>query len=131
MDNGRPIHAEAFAEFGILRQVLQENRFYRRLDMRDTFQKSARGNDRLQIALLRAGRQRLVRCRVVQVHRHFPHQHRRQIHQRARKVYWLNPEKRAEWNGTDSVMDIYAPHCDAVFEVRNLRQLAAFVAELT
>jgi uncharacterized protein with von Willebrand factor type A (vWA) domain len=53
------------------------------------------------------------------------------IHERARKVYWLNPEKRAEWNRTDSVMDIYAPHCDGIFEVRNLRQLAGFVEELT
>jgi uncharacterized protein with von Willebrand factor type A (vWA) domain len=53
------------------------------------------------------------------------------IHERARKVYWLNPEERAEWNRTDSVMDIYAPHCDGIFEVRNLRQLAGFVEELT
>jgi uncharacterized protein with von Willebrand factor type A (vWA) domain len=52
------------------------------------------------------------------------------IRERARRIYWLNPEKRAEWNTTDSLMDIYAPHCDGVFEVRNLRQLAAFVEEL-
>ncbi len=47
--------------------------------------------------------------------------------ERARKVYWLNPEPRRQWNTTDSIMAAYAPHCDGVFEVRNLRQLAAFV----
>jgi uncharacterized protein with von Willebrand factor type A (vWA) domain len=52
------------------------------------------------------------------------------IRQRARRMYWLNPEQRSEWNTTDSIMDIYAPHCDGVFEVRNLRQLAAFVEQL-
>jgi len=52
------------------------------------------------------------------------------IRQRARRIYWLNPEQRSEWNTTDSIMDIYALHCDGVFEVRNLRQLAAFVEQL-
>src|SRR6202030_4028198 len=46
-ESGGQRGAETFADFGLLRQVLQENRFYRRLDMRDAFQKSARGNDRL------------------------------------------------------------------------------------
>ena len=45
----------------------------------------------------------------------------------ARKVYWLNPEPRREWNTTDSIIASYAPCCDGVFEVRNLRQLADFV----
>jgi uncharacterized protein with von Willebrand factor type A (vWA) domain len=45
----------------------------------------------------------------------------------ARALYWLNPEKRAYWNTGDSVMGRYAAVCDGVFEVRNLRQLAAFV----
>ena len=49
---------------------------------------------------------------------------------RARHVYWLNPEPRAEWNTTDSIMDLYAGSCEAVFEVRNLRQLASFVLEI-
>ncbi len=51
----------------------------------------------------------------------------RVIHERARKVYWLNPEPRRLWNTTDSIMDRYAAHCDGVFEARNLRQLADFV----
>ena len=48
----------------------------------------------------------------------------RTIHSRARKVYLLNPEPAADWNTTDSIVDVYGPALDAVFEVRNLRQLA-------
>ena len=51
----------------------------------------------------------------------------RAIKDRARRVFWLNPEPRARWNTTDSIMDRYAPHCDAVVEARNLRQLSDFV----
>jgi uncharacterized protein with von Willebrand factor type A (vWA) domain len=52
------------------------------------------------------------------------------LRQRARHLYWLNPEPRAEWDTTDSVMGLYTPHCDRVFEVRNLRQLVACVDEI-
>src|SRR5438445_719145 len=54
----------------------------------------------------------------------------RAIKERARRVYWLNPERRREWNTTDSIVAAYAPYCDGVFEVRNLRQLADFVRGL-
>jgi uncharacterized protein with von Willebrand factor type A (vWA) domain len=49
---------------------------------------------------------------------------------RARHVYWLNPEPRSYWGSGDSIVDAYGSHCDAVVEVRNLRQLERFVAEL-
>jgi uncharacterized protein len=49
------------------------------------------------------------------------------IKSRARRVFWLNPEPRKRWNTTDSIMETYAPHCDAVVEARNLRQLGEFV----
>ena len=55
----------------------------------------------------------------------------RSVHERARKVFWLNPEPRAEWDTTDSIMETYAPHCHGVFEARNLRQLADFVYQIT
>ena len=48
----------------------------------------------------------------------------------ARHVYWLNPEPRAYWDSGDSVMGEYAPHCDGVFECRNLRQIGRFVEVL-
>jgi len=52
------------------------------------------------------------------------------LHRRARKIIWLNPEPRAYWGSGDSIMQQYAPYCDGVFECRNLRQLRAFVDEL-
>ncbi len=54
----------------------------------------------------------------------------RALSQSARALYWLNPEPRAYWDTGDSVMSAYAPFCDAVHEVRNLRQLEAFVEQV-
>ncbi len=45
-------------------------------------------------------------------------------------VYWLNPEPRSYWNSGDSILNLYAPHCDDVLECRTLRQLEAFVGGL-
>lgn len=52
------------------------------------------------------------------------------IAQRCRKVYWLNPEPRREWDTLDSEMASYGEHCTAVFEVRTLEQLADCVEEI-
>jgi len=49
---------------------------------------------------------------------------------RARHVYWLNPEPKAMWNSGDSIVDEYARHTDGYFEVRNIRQLRQFVTKL-
>ncbi len=54
----------------------------------------------------------------------------RAIQERARRVYWLNPEPREEWNTTDSIMSTYEPQCDGVFEARNLGQLADFIYQI-
>ena len=54
----------------------------------------------------------------------------RMIAERARKVYWLNPEPRQDWNTSDSIMVAYADRCHAVFETRNLAQLAEFVGQI-
>ncbi|MBW3663179.1 MAG: VWA domain-containing protein [Actinobacteria bacterium] len=54
----------------------------------------------------------------------------RQLQRRVRKIYWLNPEPRPEWDTKDSVMGEYARVCDGVFEVRNLRQLENAVYEI-
>lgn len=50
---------------------------------------------------------------------------------KARGVFWLNPEPRSYWDTGDSVMSRYARWCDGVHEVRTLRQLEAFVEELS
>lgn len=52
------------------------------------------------------------------------------MHERARRVYWLNPEPRADWNTYDSEMDAYAAHCHSTHEVRTLRQLVECVEHL-
>jgi uncharacterized protein with von Willebrand factor type A (vWA) domain len=49
---------------------------------------------------------------------------------RAKRIYWLNPEPREEWDTTDSIQSVYAACCAGVFEVRNLRQLGEFVLEI-
>jgi len=50
-----------------------------------------------------------------------------QLQRRARRVWWLNPEPRGAWDTGDSVASSYAPYVEEMVEVRNLRQLAAFV----
>jgi len=49
---------------------------------------------------------------------------------RARKLFWLDPEPRGYWDTGDSIVSDYAPHCDGVYECRNLRQLSKFVADV-
>ncbi len=52
------------------------------------------------------------------------------IAQKARSVFWLNPEAKRFWNTGDSVMSDYEGACHQVREVRSLRQLESFVAEI-
>jgi uncharacterized protein len=52
------------------------------------------------------------------------------LHARARRVYLLNPEPIIDWNTTDSIVDVYRPYLDDVFEVRNPRQLAEAVLRI-
>ncbi len=54
----------------------------------------------------------------------------RAIVDRARRVYWLDPEPRADWFVDDSAMADYAPLCHGVFEVSTVRSLADVIAEL-
>ncbi len=51
----------------------------------------------------------------------------RDIARNARALFWLNPESHRYWDTGDSIMGLYAPWCDEVSEVRNLRQLERFV----
>ena len=47
--------------------------------------------------------------------------------ERARKVFWLNPEPVERWDTGDSIIDRYREHCHSVHECRNLVQLTRFV----
>jgi len=52
------------------------------------------------------------------------------ISQKVRKIIWLNPEPRNSWNKDDSIIDVYARSCSAVFECRNLEQLERAVRQI-
>ena len=39
-----------------------------------------------------------------------------EIRQRSRRILWLNPEPRREWDTGDSIIGVYAPFCDDVLE---------------
>ncbi|HVE92903.1 MAG TPA: VWA domain-containing protein [Actinomycetota bacterium] len=54
----------------------------------------------------------------------------KELRRRAKRVWWLNPEAQRHWDTGDSVVSAYAPHCEAVHECRNLRQLGRFVEKL-
>jgi uncharacterized protein len=52
------------------------------------------------------------------------------LHKRVRRIHWLNPEPRSQWNTADSRIGEYAGDCDTVTEVRNLSQLGDWVDAL-
>lgn len=49
---------------------------------------------------------------------------------RAKRVYWLNPEPRNEWDVKDSEISQFAANCAAVFEVRTLGHLVAAISQV-
>jgi len=53
-----------------------------------------------------------------------------EMSEKARHLYWLNPEPRSYWDTGDSIVSQYGTYCDGVYECRNLRQLERFVEQL-
>lgn len=53
----------------------------------------------------------------------------RTIASRARQVYWLNPERRAQWQTGDSAAGTYAELVE-MYECHNARQLSALIGRL-
>jgi uncharacterized protein len=53
-----------------------------------------------------------------------------EMRKKARRLFWLDPEPRGYWDTGDSIVSEYAPYCDGVYEVRNLRQLQRFVEDV-
>ena len=54
----------------------------------------------------------------------------RELAYRSRRLYWLNPEPRREWDADDSRLSSYAALCTDTFEVASLRQLAEAVTRI-
>ena len=52
------------------------------------------------------------------------------MRERVKGIIWLNPEGQWGWGIGDSVMPLYAPHCDIVRECRTIGQLAQVVDNL-
>jgi uncharacterized protein with von Willebrand factor type A (vWA) domain len=55
----------------------------------------------------------------------------RELAYRSRRLYWLNPEPRREWDADDSRLSSYAALCTDTFEVASLRQLAEAIARIS
>lgn len=47
----------------------------------------------------------------------------KEFRERAKHIFWFNPEMKRKWNQGDSVIGRYATYCDAVFETLNVKQL--------
>ncbi len=53
-----------------------------------------------------------------------------EMRERSKRVIWLNPEPRSNWNTGDSEMYAYGRHCNELRQCRNLNELVAFIEEL-
>jgi len=53
-----------------------------------------------------------------------------ELSHRARRLYWLNPEQRQEWDTLDSCASEYANQCTEFFEVSTIRQLIDAVTQI-
>jgi len=53
-----------------------------------------------------------------------------ELEHRGRRLYWLNPEPRHEWDTLDSCATEYGNHCTDFFEVSTIRQLMAAVTQI-
>lgn len=54
----------------------------------------------------------------------------REIGQRAKHVFWLNPENESTWGIGDSEMPRYMEYCSRVEECRNIQQLFNFIERI-
>jgi uncharacterized protein with von Willebrand factor type A (vWA) domain len=52
------------------------------------------------------------------------------ISEKARNVFWLNPEKKHLWNWSDSIASLYLPHCREMKEVNTFLDLSEFIDKL-
>ena len=53
-----------------------------------------------------------------------------ELHHRARRLYWLNPEPLSQWDTQDSRATEYGNHCTQAFEVSTIRELISAVTQI-
>ena len=54
----------------------------------------------------------------------------KRLHERSRRVIWLNPENRKRWGSGDSEMKKYLAYCTYAEECNSLAHLERFVSHL-
>ncbi len=54
----------------------------------------------------------------------------KEVHNRAQRVLWLNPEDRSRWNTGDSIMRLYAPYCSMLETCNSLRDMERVLGRL-
>ena len=52
------------------------------------------------------------------------------VYERAKQVFWLNPEGKYRWDTGDSVMKTYSAYCTKVFQCGNINQLERVISTL-
>ena len=53
-----------------------------------------------------------------------------ELHHRARRLFWLNPEPVSQWDTQDSRATEYGNHCTQAFEVSTIRELISAVTQI-
>ena len=54
----------------------------------------------------------------------------KELYERAKQVFWLNPEGKYRWDTGDSVMKTYSAYCTKVFQCGNIDQLERVISTL-
>ena len=54
----------------------------------------------------------------------------KKIHDKARRVLWLNPESQSLWDSGDSIMRRMKPHCDRALTCASLNDLEKVISDL-
>jgi uncharacterized protein with von Willebrand factor type A (vWA) domain len=54
----------------------------------------------------------------------------KKIHDKARRVLWLNPEAQSMWDSGDSIMRRMKPHCDRALSCASLNDLEKVISDL-
>lgn len=54
----------------------------------------------------------------------------KEVHEKVRRIYWLNPLTETEWLARDNVMSEYRPYCTQVFQCRTLDDLWQITREV-
>ena len=52
------------------------------------------------------------------------------IKEKCKHLIWLNSEEKSDWNSGDSIIGIYKPFIDEIFQTTTVNELTRFLSEL-